>query len=394
MTALGQPGSTQPGSTGFADFDARASAGEPLSVVFFGGSLTWGANASDPQLTSYRALMGAYLRKKYPRSAFTFWDAAIGGTGSRPGVFRLDRDVLSRKPDLVFLDFTANDGLEGTDPLSLHTYESILRRLIGNGIPVEQVFLGFESNFGPAYDEQKMPRRHDHLKLAQAYHTGIGDCFPYVQQRLTDGSRDIKTLWPFDGAHPDDPGYQLFFEAVRNGFDQAIADKRVCVIPDKPVFGDDFLHPGRIVLVDLPQRPRGWSQAKTYRTSMWFDGLSSRWMGDVLLCDLADRSIAGPLKVQFEGTFVGLFGEGDADGLPFKVKIDGVDIPYRAKPRDPPVDLWPGSVKGGGRLFIWRELAGELPPGKHLLEVGPVFPDGIVKGQLRLESVCAGGSDH
>ena len=33
-------------SPDFADFDRRARSGERLSVVFFGASLTWGANAS------------------------------------------------------------------------------------------------------------------------------------------------------------------------------------------------------------------------------------------------------------------------------------------------------------------------------------------------------------
>jgi len=38
----------------FAELDRRARAGERLSVVFYGASLTWGANATDPPLTSYR----------------------------------------------------------------------------------------------------------------------------------------------------------------------------------------------------------------------------------------------------------------------------------------------------------------------------------------------------
>ena len=36
----------------FADFDARATAGERLTVVYFGGSLTWSANASEPDAQS------------------------------------------------------------------------------------------------------------------------------------------------------------------------------------------------------------------------------------------------------------------------------------------------------------------------------------------------------
>src|SRR5262249_6549231 len=93
----------------FSAFDIRARAGERLNVVFFGASLTWGANASDPQLTSFRGLMAERLEQAYPQARFKFWDAAIGGTGSQLGIFRLERDVLRRQPDLVFLDFSAND---------------------------------------------------------------------------------------------------------------------------------------------------------------------------------------------------------------------------------------------------------------------------------------------
>ena len=41
----------------FADFDARARRGDSLSVVFLGGSLTFSANASDPNVTGVRGLV-------------------------------------------------------------------------------------------------------------------------------------------------------------------------------------------------------------------------------------------------------------------------------------------------------------------------------------------------
>jgi len=40
-----------------AEFDARVKARERINVVFFGASLTWGANASDPAETSHRGGM-------------------------------------------------------------------------------------------------------------------------------------------------------------------------------------------------------------------------------------------------------------------------------------------------------------------------------------------------
>ena len=98
-----------PCAASFADFDRRAREGAELSVAFFGGSLTWSANASDPDRTGFRPLLAEHLRAKYPAAHFRFHDAGLGGTGSTLGVFRLDRDALAHDPDLVFLDFACND---------------------------------------------------------------------------------------------------------------------------------------------------------------------------------------------------------------------------------------------------------------------------------------------
>src|SRR3978361_1092161 len=69
----------------FADFDRRARAGEHLNIVFFGASLTWGANATDPQVSSYRADAARRFEEAYPDAHFRFFDGAIGGTGSQLG---------------------------------------------------------------------------------------------------------------------------------------------------------------------------------------------------------------------------------------------------------------------------------------------------------------------
>ena len=397
-----------PPTASFGSFDHRARAGEPLTVVFFGGSLTWGANASDPQRTSYRALMGDYLRKKYPRSSFEFIDAAIGATGSKLGLFRLQRDVMAYHPDLVFLDFTANDGISGEDPQSLTSYEGLLRDMIGAGVPVEQVFLGFKFNFGKQYNLDKNIGYTQRLKLVQAYQTGCGDLFPYLQPKLVNGELDIDNLWALnggkDGAHPDDPGYRVFFEAARQGFEQAVEQKRTCLVPLQPVYSDAYHQRTRKVLVDSPL-PTGWTRTKTFRTSAWFDGLSSRWMGDVAMCDARDKATIQPLKVEFTGTLVGLIGEISEDGLDFKAYVDGKLMQNHSSLKAPPTDSWPFNSKAmKGNLFAFRVISDNLPPGKHTLQIEPVFPDeaasapatetikpGEPKRQLRIESICSAG---
>ncbi len=377
----------------FAEFDKRAQAGDALSVVFFGGSLTYGANASDPLKTSYRGLMSKYLTEKYPKARFTFHDAAIGGTGSDLGLFRLERDVMSKKPDIVFLDFTVNDGYDQKDVEALINYETLMRRIISSGAPLEQLYFAFKWQFGKDYKPDEVYRRTDHMKLSAAYHTAQGDLYPLMQEMITSGKKKIEDLWPFDGAHPDDVGYEIFFEAAKTGYEAAVKEGLVCTVPEKPVFGE-MKTINRILLADT-QLPKGWVRAKTFRTSLWFDGLSSRWMGDVAMCDAKDAGNIEPIKIEAEGTLLGLFGEANQDGLDVEVKVDGKVLQYekRAWGKSEFLPVWPFKMTyGQGNLFIWRKSLTALAPGKHVIELTPVIPENAPKkAQLRIESICIAG---
>jgi lysophospholipase L1-like esterase len=372
-------------------FHERASRRESVTIVFFGGSLTWGANASDPLTTSYRGLMMQWLREKYPNTPITCHDAAIGGTGSQLGLFRLERDVLAHKPDLVFLDFTVNDGADSTDAQSLASYEKIVRELLSRDIMVLPVLTMFRWHAEKL--DAPLPSRHEaHLQLADAYHLPCANTIPQVRKRIREGA-DINTIWPFDGAHPDDPGYRLFFEAVRDCFESAIAENTVVAIPDKPVFEDLYPKYTRQILLDN-KLPEGWVRKKTYRTSIWFDGLASRWMGDVACASAARKS--GPLEIEFEGSMVGLFGERDGLAPAIRVWIDGKPIqPPKAKEGD---FLWTMDTsrftppkKGASNLFGWHLLSRDLADGRHTLRVEPVWDGADQDAELRIESVCSAG---
>ena len=387
----------------FAEFDRKARAHEPLSIVFFGGSLTFGANASNPETTSWRGLMMDYLHKKYPNTPITFHDGAIGGTGSKLGMFRLQRDVLSKKPDLVFYDFTVNDGADGEDIEALASYEGILRKMVGAGIPVVQEFFTFKFYHAP--DIYKFARYNAHKKLAEQYHTATGDAMAYVSELVLSGKVSENDVWPADMAHPYDYGYQLFFEPVRDGLEAALAEGRVCVVPEKPVFSDKFNKVTRTILVD-GTLPKGWRKHTTYRTSLWFDGLPSRWMTDMAVCGGKEKGAKAitdiePLKMEFTGTFVGIFGEKGGNNLSFKVKIDGSPVPYVVENKKEGVHIeyeaWPNNTSRfapgykDSHLFSWIPLAETLAPGKHTLEISPVLDPDNPDGELHIESVCTAG---
>ncbi|OJV11776.1 MAG: hypothetical protein BGO12_08295 [Verrucomicrobia bacterium 61-8] len=87
---------------GLPNVFAKLKTGEPVKVAFLGGSIT--------EQRGWRVLSLKWLRERYPSAKIEEINAAIGGTGSDLGVYRLEKDVLRFKPDLLFVEFAVNDG--------------------------------------------------------------------------------------------------------------------------------------------------------------------------------------------------------------------------------------------------------------------------------------------
>lgn len=362
----------------FADFDRRAKAGERLNIVYFGASLTYSANASDPATTGFRGLMSDYLIDRYPQARFRFYDAAIGGTPSTLGLFRMERDVLSKKPDLVFVDFVCNDGGDNVSPENTCSYEQIIRTLVGKGIAVEQLFFTFKwwAEGGGDY-EKRVPRQKLYRDIADYYSTPYSDTYPLIKAKVDAHETTWNRVWPIDGGHPADYGYTLFFEAAKIAFEKAVADGVVCKVPEKPLYGE-VTDVKRTRLADLTL-PKGWSRAMTFRGSLWFDGLSSRWMGDVARA----TSAAEPFALKAKGNMFALFGEADDNSaLKVRMSVDGAASDINFQPN------------AGGRLFVyrpqfvkgWREGA----DGEHEITLSAVADEKRPKGEIRIESLMSG----
>lgn len=364
----------------FQKFDERARAGERLSVVFFGGSLTWGAQATDPQLTSYRALMAHRLTEHYPEAHFTFWDAAIGGTGSQLGAFRLERDVLSRQPDLVFLDFTVNDGpFSQPDPDRLGSYESIIRRLVQKGIPVVPVIFAVKKDTLPGAPIRPLDQKHK--EIAEAYGLPIGDAVTLIQQRVQSGAAQPDELWPLpdDTTHPGDLGYALYAEAAWQAYERAISDKLVSRLPDRMLHPETYMNVRRQKISQLGLLPSGWSLGQPQRTAITFDFLPSRWLDEVSVASSSDQD-PSPLRFTVRGRNILLFGESTPRSGKYEVRIDD----------QPPTTYDAGKSSQQGNLRYVETIASGLEDSQtHTIEILPKLASGQ---ELRLESICVSGA--
>lgn len=392
----------------FAQFDQRAKAGEHLNVVFFGASLTWGSNATDPQLTSYRARVSQQMTAAYPQAHFTFWDAAIGGTSSQLGVFRLDRDVLRHEPDLVFLDFSANDDICTDKPETLASYESLVRRIIIEGhAPVVQMIFPFGWDVQAA-DFEKMKRRTAHIAISKAYNTTVGDAILLAVERVRSGKTTIDKLWPSDRVHPGDTGYRLFADAAWTAYQDGVKRNLVCAVPEKMLNDETYMKNSRVRISTLGDLPLGWKSGSPNLSSAYFDMLMSRWLDDEVIASnrvatksgdgkvtLVPRKV-GRLKVKFRGTMVMLFGEGTVKSGKYRVFIDGANLsPESAARKRTPMDFDSGnlSIKSNGNTHHVQVIAENLDATKdHILEIEPLLTTDQEQ-ELRFESICVAGGD-
>lgn len=80
------------------------------TIVAFGDSIT--ASAAQANDKKWPKVLETRLQQADPSRRFQVVNAGVGGNTSREGLARLERDVLTHKPDLVVIEFGGNDATD------------------------------------------------------------------------------------------------------------------------------------------------------------------------------------------------------------------------------------------------------------------------------------------
>ena len=180
-----------------------AAAGERVVLGFLGGSITQGSLASHPW-RSYARLVWRWWRRRFPQADIRFVNAGIGGTDSRFGAARVREDLLCRKPDVVFLEFSVND--ENTDPFC-ESYEGLVRAVYGHESRPALVLLhNMRYDNGESAEEM-------HLRVGRHYDLPCISMRAALSGALAAGRIPVRAVSP-DGLHPNDAGHALVAAAV------------------------------------------------------------------------------------------------------------------------------------------------------------------------------------
>ena len=106
-------------ANGLPNVFAKLQQGQEVRIAYLGGSIT--------QADGWRPQSLGWFQSQFPDAKVSEINAAIGGTGSDLGVYRVQHDVLQYKPDLLFIEFAVNDG--GSPVERIHkAIEGIIRQ--------------------------------------------------------------------------------------------------------------------------------------------------------------------------------------------------------------------------------------------------------------------------
>ncbi len=127
-----------------------AQAGEPITLVALGDSLSAGYNL--PQEAAFPVRLQAALRDK--GYDVTVINAGVSGDTTAGGLSRLDW-MLADDPDGVILELGANDGLRGLDPAKTkENLAAIITRLKSEGVAVLLAGMLAPPNLGRDYSRE------------------------------------------------------------------------------------------------------------------------------------------------------------------------------------------------------------------------------------------------
>ena len=250
--------------TALAAVMKKAAAEEPVTIACIGGSITQGtisSGADDAGLSfkkCYTDIFFEWWSDTFPETEFTFINAGIGASDSYLGVHRVQKDVLTYKPDLVLVEFSVNDGSSLIDK---RNYDNLVRKILlsENSPAVMLLFMG-QTNGSSAQDV--------HALIGFNYNLPMVSYLNVINAMMADNIYTDKQL-SGDTVHPSALGHAIAGEilwkylngvySVRNSFEEPKPFDK------SPVTNEIYLNAGLLDSLSLiPVQPGDFTAGSSF----------------------------------------------------------------------------------------------------------------------------------
>ncbi|MBX2921458.1 MAG: hypothetical protein KF746_04625 [Chitinophagaceae bacterium] len=314
---------------GLSNFFRKATRGDSVKVAYLGGSIT--------AQNGWRVYSLDWFKQRFPKAAFTEINAAIGGTGSDFGVFRLNDQVLKFDPDLVFVEFAVNDRNTPAEKIT-RSMEGIVRQVWQHNPSTDICFIyTLRDNFLDTLQNATLPLSAKTMEIiADKYGVPsinfvfeVADQVKHSKLVFTGASKELNGIKVFspDGVHPyPETGHHIYLEVLQRSFEKMIPLKarhtKKRKLPE-PIAPDYFAHTQMIGLEKV-SLSKGWEilPVKDHADFSGFGRFLSR---------VGEAAPGETLSFRFKGTTVGIYDIMGPGAGRIEVTLDGQvkDTVYR-----------------------------------------------------------------
>lgn len=323
----------------------RARKGDRMTLAFLGGSITQGS-VSTQYTNCYAYLVYQWFVRRFPKTAFTYVNAGVGGTTSQFGVARVDEDVLAHKPDLVIIEFSVND--DNTE-FYQETYEGLVRKVYGSvWEPAVLLVHNVYYDTGNSAEEK-------HRVVGSYYQLPSVSMKTTIYPEVASGIIPKREITP-DDLHPNSAGHELVAEVITDCLDRIYTQCEEAEEPDnmpEPMTANAYAHARRY---------------QNHNSNPVCDGFTAdnalkKYVNDMFRCGWTASAAGAKIVFEVEGTEIGVqYRKSVAQPAPVAVAVvDGDES--GAVTLDANFDeTW------GDCLYI-DTVAHHIKPGRHRVEI-------------------------
>jgi len=185
-----------------------------IHFVFHGHSVPAGFFKT-PDVRSFQAyplLTHQAVKEIYPFAIVNAINTSIGGEQSESGAARFSRDVLTHRPDVIFIDYALNDrgiGLERAKK----AWETMIETALAQNIKVILLTPTPDWSVDILDDNTPLAQHAKQIReLATKYHVGLADSYAAFQEKVRNGENVRDYLSQIN--HPNEKGHRIVTELI------------------------------------------------------------------------------------------------------------------------------------------------------------------------------------
>jgi rhamnogalacturonyl hydrolase YesR/lysophospholipase L1-like esterase len=185
-----------------------------INLVFHGHSVPSGYfnTPNVKTLEAYPQLTLKALKEVYPYAVVNAITTAVGGENAEQGSLRFEKEVLSHRPDVLFIDYALNDRGIGLEKAK-RAWESMIREAQKAKIPV--ILMTPTPDLTENILDNNTPLEKHALqirRLAATFHTGLVDSYAAFKEKAKNGE-DLKQYMS-QSNHPNAKGHEAVCELI------------------------------------------------------------------------------------------------------------------------------------------------------------------------------------